>query len=110
MGLNITTLKEVTVVELRGDLDGKTAPAIQEQVLPLAKDECKLILDMSRVEYMSSAGLRMLLAVRRQVPINGQVILVDLPEAIRETMTITGFLDFFTTCATTTEAIQAMQK
>jgi anti-sigma B factor antagonist len=111
MGLNITTLDQVTVVELSGDLDSKTAPPLQEQLLPLAKDDnCKLILDMSRVEYMSSAGLRMLLAVRRQIPISGHVVLLGLPEAIRGTMAITGFLDFFTTCATITEARQAMQK
>lgn len=110
MGLNITTLKEVTVVELDGELDGKTAPAIQEKVLPLAKDDCKLILDMSHVNYMSSAGLRMLLAVRRQTPASGHIILVGLPDSIKDTMTITGFLDFFTTCETTTEALQAMQK
>ncbi len=110
MGLNITTLKEVTLVELSGDIDGKTAPFTQEQILPLAKEDCRLILDMSRVDYMSSAGLRILLAVRRQIPPSGRIILVGLSEPIRDTMTITGFMDFFTTCETLDEGITAISK
>lgn len=67
-----------------------------------------MILDMSHVEYMSSAGLRMLLAVRRQMAANGYIVLVGLSEAIKDTMTITGFLDFFTTCDTIEDGIQAL--
>jgi anti-sigma B factor antagonist len=92
---------QVTVVEMTGDIDGKTAPDVQTQVLPLAQSGVKLLLDMTQVLYMSSAGLRMLLSVYRQVNAKeGQVVLIGLTEDIRDTMSITGFLDFFTTCET----------
>ncbi len=109
MGLDISKRDGITIAVLNGDIDGKTAPGIQEQVLPLATEDCKLILDMGQVEYMSSAGLRMLLSVRRQVPASGRVILVGLSEAIKDTMAITGFIDFFTSCETLNEGIAALK-
>jgi anti-sigma B factor antagonist len=101
---------EVTVVKLAGDIDGKTAPQIQAEVLPLAQLEIKMLLDMSQVLYMSSAGLRMLLSVYRQVTAKaGQVVLIGLAENIEDTMSITGFLDFFTTCKTLDEGLTALK-
>ena len=96
--LNIKTVEIVTVVELMGDIDGKTTLIIQEQILPIIQADSKIILDMSRVSYMSSAGLRMLLLLyRTAIAQNGNLVLVGLTEEIRDTMAITGFLDFFTT-------------
>ena len=97
--LNIKTVEIVTVVELTGDIDAKTTSEIQEKVLSIAKPDSKIILDLSRVAYMSSAGLRMLLLLYRTVTAQqGKIILVGLTEEIHDTMAVTGFLDFFTTC------------
>ena len=50
---------------------------------------------MSGVEYMSSAGLRMLLSMYRQISRqNGGIVLVGLAEEIKDTMSVTGFLNF----------------
>ncbi len=104
------TLDQVTVVELIGDIDGGTAPKVQEQVLPLAAAGGRILMDLTKVPYMSSAGLRMLLSVYRQISgQNGQVILVGLSEDIRDTMSITGFLDFFTTCDTLDLGLSALK-
>jgi anti-sigma B factor antagonist len=107
--VNVKPRDKVTVVELVGDVDGRSAPQAQENILPLAHEDCRLVLDMSRVDYMSSAGLRVLLAVRRQVPASGKVVLTGLSEQLRETMAITGFLDFFTVTETVDEAIAAVE-
>jgi anti-sigma B factor antagonist len=107
--VNVNPRDKITIVEIVGDVDGRSAPVAQEKILPLAGEDCKLVLDMSKVDYMSSAGLRVLLAVRRQVPASGKVVLSGLSEQLRETMAITGFLDFFTVTDTVEEAIAAVE-
>ncbi len=99
MDINIKTLEQVQVVELDGDIDASTAPSVQEKILPLAEPGSKILLDMTKVPYMSSAGLRVLLSVYRQASAqDGKLVLVGLSEEIQDTMSVTGFLDFFQTC------------
>jgi anti-sigma B factor antagonist len=105
MEINFRDTGKVIVIEVSGEIDGKTAPQAQEKILPLVKDNCRLILDMNRVGFMSSAGLRFLLSLRRQVPYSGNLVLTNLPEQIKDTMAITGFLDLFTIFETQQEAV-----
>jgi len=89
---------EITVVAMTGELDSLSATDAQDQVLPLVERGCKILLDMSGVTYMSSAGLRILLLLYRQIQENvGRVVITGLGDEIREVMEITGFLDFFKT-------------
>lgn len=111
--MNISTTKheDVVVVELSGELDGTTAPEAQAQILPLADDgDAKIVLDMSNVGYMSSAGLRMMLVLYRTiVGQGGTVILVGLADDLRDTMALTGFLDYFDHYPTLDEGLAAIQ-
>ena len=109
MDINIKTVEEVKVVELIGDVDANTAPTVQQQVLPLAEPGSKIIMDMTQVPYMSSAGLRMLLSMYRQTEAKkGKLVLVGLSEELKDTMSVTGFLDFFTTCETFEQGLQTV--
>jgi anti-sigma B factor antagonist len=100
-------VQDVNVVKLAGDLDGNTAPNVQSQIIPLASPNVKMLLDMSEVTYMSSAGLRMLLVMYRTIiSKSGKVVLVGLSEEIRDTMAMTGFLDFFTYLDTLDEGLK----
>lgn len=100
----------VTLITLAGDIDGSTAPGVQADILAAAAPDIKMILEMTQVSYMSSAGLRVLLAVYRQATAqNGQVVLVGLVEEIKDTMSVTGFLDFFTTTDTLDEAFAVLK-
>ena len=109
MEINVKSIGQVTVVEIAGDIDSNTAPQAQEQVLPLVQPGSKILLDMSGVEYMSSAGLRMLLSMYRQISRgDGGIVLVGLSEEIKDTMSVTGFLNFFTTRDTVDEGLQAL--
>ena len=109
MDVNIKNVDDVTVVAVAGELDGKTAPVAQTEILPLAKSGCKLLIDMSEVPYMSSAGLRMMLLIYRQVSANdGQSLLVGLSEEIKDTMEVTGFLDYFEVRDTYDEGLEAL--
>ena len=110
LDINITTVQQVTVVALAGDIDGKTAPQAQEHILPLVEPGGKILLDMSGVVFMSSAGLRMLLATYRQVTGNrGQIALAGLSPEIEDIMSATGFLRFFTTYETVEAGLAALQ-
>jgi anti-sigma B factor antagonist len=96
MEVNVRTMQGVTVVQLLGELTGKTAPDAQQRILAEAQPAGKLLLDMSGVPYMSSAGLRVLLMVYRRVNgKGGRAVLVGLSEDLKDTMSLTGFLDFF---------------
>jgi anti-sigma B factor antagonist len=111
MNVTVNTVDQITVVSLEGDLDGKTAPEVQTQLTPLIQGGHKMALDMAKVPYMSSAGLRVLLMLYRQVTANnGRIALVGLSEELTDTMSVTGFLDFFTTCETLDSAIKMLNE
>ncbi len=94
--IDIKTVEQVHVVQLLGDIDGATAPEAQNAILGVAAPDCKIVLDMSGVTYMSSAGLRLLLVIYRTVKAQGgDIILAGLPDELKDTMEMTGFLDFF---------------
>ncbi len=100
---------EVTVVNLIGEVNYNTASAVEEAVFPLAQPNVLLLLNMTQVSYMSSAGLRMLLSLYRHVTSqDGQIVLVGLIEEIRDAMSVTGFLDFFIDCDSTKAAFSAL--
>jgi anti-sigma B factor antagonist len=110
MTVNIREVGGVHVVELAGELDANTSPAAQQQILPLAVENARILLDMGGVSFMSSAGLRLLLSTYRQVATQkGTVALAGLSEDLKDTMSMTGFLSFFTTYDTTDAGLAAMQ-
>lgn len=97
MDITITNEKDLTIVLVEGEIDGATAPVAQGKILPVVQAGGKVLLDMTKLSYMSSAGLRMLLLLHRQsTSSGGRVVLVGLSDEIRDTMSATGFLDFFT--------------
>lgn len=97
MNCIIRTEGSVHVVELSGELDANTSPAAQREIMPLAVAGARILLDMSGVTFMSSAGLRLLLSTYRQVSaLGGAVALSGLSESLSDTMAMTGFLSFFT--------------
>ena len=108
LDININTLELVTIVSLIGEIDAGTAAAVQEKVIPLALPTSRIILDMTTVAYMSSAGLRMLLSIYRHISGNkGQVILVGLSPELLDTMSMTGFLTYFNVQDTLDAGLQA---
>jgi anti-sigma B factor antagonist len=110
MDINVKTVEQVTVVEISGDINGTTASEAQEQILSVIQPGGKILLDMSGVGYMSSAGLRMLLSTYRQVASNnGLIVLVGVCEEIEDAMSATGFLRFFTIYDTAEAGLAALE-
>lgn len=100
MEIRSKQMVDVLVVEFAGELTALTAGPTQAGVLKLAdalpQPGAKMILDMTQVSFMSSAGLRLLLVVYRAISARGgKILLVGLSEDLQSTMTVTGFLDLF---------------
>lgn len=106
--ISVETIQQVSIVRLIGEIDAATAITVQQTVLPLSLPNSNLIIEMTKVAYMSSAGLRMLLSVYRHISGNqGKVILVGLSDELTDTMSMTGFLVYFTIHSTLDEGLQA---
>ncbi len=110
MDNNVKTSDEITVIEIVGELDTSTAHNVQNQILPMAERSRKILLDMTEVTYMSSAGLRILLLLYRTIQEkHGEIVIVGLSEEIRDIMSITGFLDFFITFGSREDGIKSLE-
>ena len=109
MEISTSVAGQVQVVALSGELDGKTAPEVQDQVLSLAGVHHRMLLDMRQVSYISSAGLRMLLLLYRHLQAShGRLALVGLSDRVRDTMETTGFLAHFAIFGQLEEALQSL--
>jgi anti-sigma B factor antagonist len=97
------------IATVAGEIDGKTAPQVQAELLAALQAGNRLLVDMTGVSYLSSAGLRMLLLLYRQVAAKkGKVVLVGVSEEIRDTMSMTGFINFFTLADTREAGLAAL--
>ena len=108
---SVTRNDSVTTIELEGSIDGKTAPQVREDIRPALESTSLAILDLTKVGYLSSAGLRLLLLVYREFAAkNGKLVLVGVSEDIQSVMSHTGFLNFFTLANTQAEAMAILGK
>ena len=83
-------------VLLEGRLDATTVPLFEKELRSnLDNIEC-LVLDMEKLEYLSSAGLRVVLAAQKRMSKQGQMVLKHIPEIIMEIFEVTGFIDILT--------------
>lgn len=113
MELKFKKEEEITIAEMSGDIDGASAAQIQTAILELDNGApgSKILLNMTDVPYMSSAGLRMLLSVSRQIKsMEGELVLVGVSEEIKDVMEMTGFLPFFVLAANIDEGIATLKQ
>lgn len=110
MKVTVKKVEQVSVVEIAGEIDSKNAPQIHEKISALIQPEAKILLDMSQVSYMSSAGLRVLLATYRNTSSQkAHVVLTGLSEELHDIMSATGFLRFFTIYETVEVGLEALK-
>ena len=99
----------VTVLALEGELDSTTAADARERISELEPSDGAALLDLGGMTYMSSAGLRVLLLVYRQVRECGvPLALTRINPDVAEVMTGTGFLDFFTVVDSVDAGVEAL--
>ena len=96
MMIEIKKNAEETVIEIVGRLDTTTAPALDKTINEDIGETKKLILDVKGLEYISSAGLRVLLSAQKKMLKNGTMIVKNVCAEIMEVFEITGFADILT--------------
>ena len=90
--LNGSTLS----VALEGRLDTTTAPQLEAELKASLDGITELDLDFEKLEYLSSAGLRVLLAAQKTMNKQGTMVIHHVNETIREVFEVTGFIDILT--------------
>jgi len=102
-------VNDVAIVEIKGRLDVTTASDL-EQVFTklLSENQNKVLVECRELEYISSAGLRVLLNVAKQYnKVSGQIMLAGLSQNVKQVFEISGFTSIFPIYATRDEALKA---
>ena len=86
----------VVTLKIVGRLDTSTAPALEAAVDGCIAGVQELILDCNALEYVSSAGLRVILKAQKQMNARGGMKLIGVNETVMEVFDITGFADILT--------------
>ena len=83
-------------VKVTGRLDTTTAPELEAELKQSFGGITKLVLDFMELEYLSSAGLRVLLGAQKTMNKQGEMIIKNVNETINEIFEVTGFIDILT--------------
>ena len=86
---------ELTIT-IAGRLDTTTAPQLEAEFKQSINGIEKLVLDFASLEYLSSAGLRVLLTTQKAMNKQGEMVIKNVNETINEIFEITGFIDILT--------------
>ena len=93
----VKTLEEKKLtVALEGRLDTTTAPELETVLNESLEGVEELVFDFAKLEYISSAGLRVLLAAQKKMNAQGAMKIVEVNEVIKEVFDVTGFSDILT--------------
>ncbi len=97
MEINKSIINNVPVIKVSGRIDATTSRDLETALNELIdQDRAQIVLDLGSVEYISSVGLRVMLAALKKVrPKKGDVKLVSLQPFVREVFEITGFTKLF---------------
>jgi anti-sigma B factor antagonist len=96
MTIEIKRNAEKTYIELAGRLDTTTAPALDKTINNDIEGTGDLVLDFKNLEYISSAGLRVLLSAQKKMQRIGSMKLINVREEVMEVFEMTGFADILT--------------
>ena len=86
---------ELTIA-IVGRLDTTTAPQLEAEFKQSLEGVEKLVLDFAALEYLSSAGLRVLLAAQKTMNKQGEMIIKNVNDTVNEIFEVTGFIDILT--------------
>jgi anti-anti-sigma factor len=98
----------VLVLQVRGRVDSTTAPRLGERLQAVVGGAGRVVLDLRDVDYVSSAGFRvLLLAGKRADQEGGRLVLVGVSGKVRQLFDLGGFLDLFLILGSRDEAVAA---
>lgn len=83
-------------VILSGRLDTATAPQLESELKDALNEVKELVFNLADLEYISSAGLRVLLSVQKVMNKNGNMVVTNASDEVKEIFEVTGFSDILT--------------
>ena len=83
-------------VTLAGRLDTTTAPDLEKEIKSSLEGVTELIMDFEKLDYISSAGLRVLLSAQKQMSKQGSMKVIKVSDLVMEVFEVTGFTDILT--------------
>ena len=93
MTIEIKRMGADTVIEICGRLDTTTAPVLDKTIGEDISENTNLILELKGLEYISSAGLRVLLSAQKRIQKRGSMKLRNASEEVMDVFEMTGFAD-----------------
>ena len=96
MTIEIKKTPQETIIEIVGRLDTITAPALDKTINEDIGETTNLVLDVKGMEYISSAGLRVLLSAQKKMQKIGNIKVINVCDSVMEVFEMTGFADILT--------------
>lgn len=91
MEVTIIENEGLATVKIEGRIDTSTAPSLEKKLGKVTKKTSNICLDFEKVEYITSAGLRVVLATSKQVSQEGKLTIINTSPVIKEIFDMTGF-------------------
>ena|SRR5215212_9296963 len=109
MDISTRTSNDISIVAIAGSLDSMSSPQAQKGLEGVLAGAKKVALDFSKLDYISSAGLRVLLGVAKHLRAsNGKLGIFGLNQSVREVFEISGFSAILPVYPSEAEALGAM--
>ena len=96
LNINKTLEESKLTVALEGRLDTTTSPELEKSLSDSLPGVTELVMDLEKLEYISSAGLRVLLSAQKIMMKQGKMIVKNVNATIMEILEVTGFVDILT--------------
>lgn len=93
MNINIEKDNGIVLMKIEGRLDTTTAPELEKTINGEGDELKSLVLDFSGVDYISSAGLRVLLSAQKKMNALGHMELTGVKDAVMDVFEMTGFAE-----------------
>lgn len=106
MNIRENLLKDVKLFEVDGRLDSTTSKILDTQIIQaIEAGEKKIALELQNLEYISSAGIRVLVHCHKHIhKKKGELVLIAVPKSVENVLYITGFLPYFKIFETKSQA------
>jgi anti-anti-sigma factor len=109
MQISTRTSNDIHIVAVTGSLDSGTSPEAQKSLDGVVGSAKKVVLDFSALDYISSAGLRVLLGAAKQLRAKGGALgMFGLNQSVREVFEISGFASILSIYPSEADALGAM--
>jgi anti-anti-sigma factor len=106
MEISTRTKNDIHIVAISGSLDSTTSPEAQKELDAVLASAKTVALDFSELDYISSAGLRVLLGAAKKLKASGGTLrMFGLNQSVREVFEISGFSTILAVCETEEEAL-----